>query len=309
MNSQTSNRVAQGVYRIPLSIVNSYMIGPPGAGDRSWVLIDAGMSFSAGTIVAEAAAIYGKDSRPAAILLTHGHFDHVGALEMLAKRWEVPVYAHTLELPYLMGRSAYPPPDPFVGGGAMALMSPLYSRQPINLGARVRPLPAEGVLPYLPGWKWIFTPGHSPGHVSLFREADRVLIAGDAFVTTKQESALAALLKPEAIHGPPAYFTCDWDAAAASVRTLAALNPEVAATGHGVPMSGPTMRRDLHALAAHFAEKAVPAEGRYVDHPARADASGVTYTPPQIAPPVKTVLAGIGVAALAGFLVSKSLKA
>ena len=42
----------------------------------------------------------------------------------------------------------------------------------------------------MPGWRWVHTPGHTAGHVSLFRDADRTLIAGDAFVTTKQESAL-----------------------------------------------------------------------------------------------------------------------
>ena len=71
-----------------------------------------------------------------------------------------------------------------------------------------------------PGWRWIHTPGHAPGHVSFFRDADRVLIAGDAFVTTKQESLLAALLKPQVVHGPPAYFNTDWSEAEASVRRL-----------------------------------------------------------------------------------------
>src|SRR4051812_29789160 len=67
--------------------------------------------------------------------------------------------------------------------------------------------PADGSVPALPSWRAIHTPGHAPGHVSLFRESDRLLLAGDAFVTTKQESAVAALLKPRVIHGPPAYFT------------------------------------------------------------------------------------------------------
>src|SRR5215207_9492829 len=105
-------RVADGVFRVPLSIVNAYLIGPPGAGDRGWVLVDAGLSTSRGLIVAEAARAFGPNARPAAIVLTHGHFDHVGSLEALAEWWNVPVYAHPRELPYLTGRADYPPPDP-----------------------------------------------------------------------------------------------------------------------------------------------------------------------------------------------------
>src|ERR671919_701782 len=90
---------------------------------------------------------------------------------------------------------------------------------------RIRPLPVDGSIPAMPGWRWIHTPGHSPGHVSLFRDSDRTLIAGDAFVTTKQESAIAALTNRPEIHGPPAYFTPDWTASRRSVERLAALEP------------------------------------------------------------------------------------
>ena len=45
--------------------------------------------------------------------------------------------------------------------------------------------PSDGSIPNMPGWQWIHTPGHSPGHISLFREKDRSLIAGDAFVAVK----------------------------------------------------------------------------------------------------------------------------
>src|SRR5687768_13447221 len=97
-----------------LMIVNVVYFGSPGAGDGQWVLIDAGVYGTAGLITDAAQQRFGPDSRPAAIILTHGHFDHVGALKELAERWGVPVYAHKLEFPYLNGRSAYPPPDPTV---------------------------------------------------------------------------------------------------------------------------------------------------------------------------------------------------
>lgn len=303
--SGTARPVAADLAWVPLSIVNVYLVGPPNAGDRGWVLVDAGLSLSGRTIRRAAAERFGADARPAAILLTHGHFDHVGSLKELAEGWDAPVFAHPLELPYLTGRADYPPPDPSVGGGLMSAMSPLYSRAGIDLRGRTRPLPGTGAVPHLPGWRWVPTPGHSPGHVSFFRDEDRALIAGDAFVTTKQESAVAALLKPEFVHGPPAYFTIDWGAAAASVRRLAQLRPSVAATGHGVPMRGEAMRRQLNHLANDFERVAVPSDGRYVRHPAVADETGVRYVPPPRLDPLLVAGAALGAAAVAGWVLSR----
>jgi glyoxylase-like metal-dependent hydrolase (beta-lactamase superfamily II) len=123
-------------------------------------------------------------------------------------------------------------------------------------------------VPFLDGWQWIHTPGHSVGHVSLWRLADRSLIAGDAFITTAQESAYAVATQEPELHGPPMYFTPDWQKAAESVRVLAALEPETVVTGHGHALRGPAMRASLHRLAAEFERIAVPAQGRYVNHPA-----------------------------------------
>jgi glyoxylase-like metal-dependent hydrolase (beta-lactamase superfamily II) len=292
---------------VQLPIVNLYLYGPPHAGDRQWVLIDAGLAFSAGKIARAAAERFGA-SRPAAIVLTHGHFDHVGALPDLADRWDAPVYAHELELPYLTGRSSYPPPDPAVGGGAMSFLSRFYPRGPIDLGARVRTLPPDGSVPGMPGWRWIHTPGHTAGHVALSRDADRTLVAGDAFVTVKQESALDALLlqRPH-VRRPPAYYTTDWEAARRSVVALAELRPNVAATGHGLPMYGERMRAELETLAREWDRLAVPAHGRYVRQPAVTDERGVVAVPPPVTDPQLLAVAGLGIAAVAGALVLRSL--
>ena len=263
-------------------MVNLYFVGPPNAGDRQWVLVDAGMPGSAERIARAAGARFGPGSRPAAIILTHGHFDHVGALEALAERWDAPIYAHPMELPFLTGRSSYPPPDPSVGGGLVAALSWSYPRGPIDLSDRVKPLPEGGSVPGLPDWRWIFTPGHTPGHIVLFRNTDRALIAGDAIVTTRQESALAVMAQRCELHGPPMYFTPDWVAAARSVAILADLEPEVVATGHGVPLHGDLVRADLHDLARDFHRRAVPRHGRYVGRPAETDANGIVSLPPEL---------------------------
>ena len=306
--ASTAQRVTDDLAYLRTAIVNVLFYGPPDAGDRGWVLVDAGMPGSTERIVAAATELFGWGARPAAIVLTHGHFDHVGALKELARRWEAPVYAHTLELPYLNGRSAYPPPDPTVGGGAMARLSPLYPRGPIYVGPRLTELPDDNTIPEMPGWRWIHTPGHSPGHVSLFRDSDRTLIAGDAVVTTKQESALAVLSQRPEMHGPPAYYTSDWGAARASVQALAALDPQVIATGHGAPMHGPAAAQALRDLADHFDELAVPKKGRYVNQPAVADERGTVSVPPPVSDPFPKVLLGVGAAALAGVVIRRAME-
>jgi len=240
-----------------LAIVNVAYIGPPNAEPGGWVLIDAGVPMTATTIRNAAKSRFGEGAAPTAIVLTHGHFDHIGVVQQLAKEWDVPVYAHESEAPYLDGTRAYDKPDPTVSG-LMARLSPLFPRGPIQLGERLRILPADGSIPVLPEWRWIATPGHTPGHISLWRERDRALVAGDAFITTEQESAYAVAVQKEELHGPPQYFTPDWTSAAASVRRLAALEPELVITGHGRAMKGPTMREALHALARDFERVAVP---------------------------------------------------
>jgi len=169
-----------------------------------------------------------------------------------------------VEMPFLTGKSDYPPPDPTVGKGALALMSFLYPNKGIDLGSRVQPFPEDATVPFMPGWRLIRTPGHTQGHVSLFRVEDGCLIAGDAFVTVKQESLYAVATQEQEVHGPPAYFTPDWNAARRSVDRLAALKPNIAATGHGVPMHGGELSRGLEKLVAHFDEIAIPDHGRYV---------------------------------------------
>ena len=259
-----------------LVFVNVVYVGQPGQPD--WVLVDTGLPGMAGSIASVAALRFGADVPPRAIVLTHGHFDHVGALETLAERWNVPLYAHRLERPYLDGSASYPKADPTVGGGVMALLSPLYPRSPVNVGRWLRNLPADGSIPELRDWRWIHTPGHSVGHVSLWREADRTLIAGDAFVTVAGESAYATATQAPEIHGPPKYFTHDWQAAERSVGELAKLEPEVVVTGHGRALHGPAMREGLHTLARDFGSLAIPPGGRYVADPQRAE-DGSAYKP------------------------------
>jgi glyoxylase-like metal-dependent hydrolase (beta-lactamase superfamily II) len=237
---------------LPLAIVNVVLHGGRGAGDRGWVLVDAGVAGSRSTIERVAGARFGAGARPAAIILTHGHFDHVGALEALAAEWEAPVYAHPLEHGYLDGSRRYPPADPSIRDGLMSLLSPLFPRGPIDVGPHLRALPGDGTVPAMPGWRWLHTPGHTPGHVSLWHEESRTLVAGDAVITTAQESAYEVARQIPEIHGPPRYFTMDWEAAADAVREISLLRPKTLVSGHGPALAGPAMREGLNRLAMDF---------------------------------------------------------
>src|SRR5262245_17247681 len=270
-------QIARGVYRLRTLLVNVYFI-ENGTSSRRWLLVDTGMPGYARAIRRAAERLF--RAPPAAILLTHGHFDHTGGLPRLADEWGVPIYAHPLELPYLTGRSPYAPPDPTVGGGMLSLVSPLYPRGPIDLEERVCMLPQDSAVPGLSEWRWLRTDGHTTGHVSFFRERDRTLIAGDAVVTTGQESTRNVLLQQPIVWRPPAYYTSDWNAARRSVAMLAALEPEVLATGHGQVMRGPVMRSELKALADGF-DRVMPQSGRYIPYPAVADERGVVHVPPR----------------------------
>jgi glyoxylase-like metal-dependent hydrolase (beta-lactamase superfamily II) len=253
------DNIADGVIGLRILMVNVYAI----SGAKGWVLVDAGLPMSAGRLRRWATFHFGE-TRPSAILLTHGHFDHVGALPDLVDDWGVPAFAHPLEMPYLQGVSKYPPPDMTAGGGFMSLLAPFYPRGPIDLGNDVQPLLANGKIPGLDDWKWIHTPGHTRGHVSFFRESDRTLLVGDAFCTTQAESLTSIATQKAELHGPPAYYTSDWDAAKASVEVLADLKPQTVAAGHGTPMSGPDVADALDELARNFDTIARP------HHPPRA---------------------------------------
>ena len=186
----------------------------------------------------------------------------------------------------------------------MSALSRFFPRGPIDLGERVRALPDDGSVPGMPGWRWIHTPGHTPGHVSFFRDLDRTLIAGDAFVTTRQESAISAITQRPELHGPPGYFTPDWPSARRSVEQLAALEPRRIVTGHGPPLEGTEMLNGLRQLARNFDRIAVPPRGRYVQQAAVMDENGVVALPPPVPDPLPRMVLGLG----AGLLLAAALR-
>jgi glyoxylase-like metal-dependent hydrolase (beta-lactamase superfamily II) len=253
--------ISEDIYYYTNQIVNVVMVGKKN--EDGWVLIDAGMPKSGKELINACRERFGLKP-PAAIVLTHGHFDHIGSIVDLIREWNVPVYAHHAEFPFLTGQQAYPEPDVTVEGGMLAKISSIYPNEPIQISEALKSLPADGSVPFLNDFKWHHTPGHTPGHVSFFRERDRVLIAGDAFVTVRTDSFYKVLVQKEEVNGPPRYFTTDWTAAERSVKLLQGLAPEVVITGHGPAMAGPDLKQGLDKLVKEWNTVALPDHGKYV---------------------------------------------
>lgn len=246
--------VADGVHQLPTgrgrAASHVYLV----RSGQGWVLVDAGWPNAEQSIVAAAESLYGSGAEPAAIVLTHLHPDHSGSAPALARRWDVPVYVHPAELPQAPGKLV----DEYANPLDRWVLRPLLRVLPegtmptTDLTAVVRPLdPAAGV-PGLPDWTCVHTPGHTPGHVALFRGSDGVLLTGDALLTTDLNSLRGLLSRATRVSGPPWIATWDWPAAGASVAVLAGLRPRVLASGHGRVMAGPSSARQLDELAARL---------------------------------------------------------
>ena len=256
-----------------------YCLGPRGRtqtdvyfvrSESSWVLIDAGWAKDGPSIKKAAESVFGADTRPASILLTHFHPDHAGSALQLARLWDCPVYVHPDELPLARGDFAaitkYAGPlDHWVVLPLMRAMG-RRRREAMLAGSSLsdvsRPFEPGAGVPGLAGWECIPTPGHTPGHVAFFRKSDRVLITGDACLTVDIDSFWDLLRNKQSIARPPSVATWNWQAAKASVAALARVEPRVLASGHGIPMTGAGTARDLHAFADRFSGGGTTGEGR-----------------------------------------------
>jgi glyoxylase-like metal-dependent hydrolase (beta-lactamase superfamily II) len=235
----------------------------------SWALIDTASAKCDRVIQEAAEVLFGANTPPAAILLTHDHPDHAGSTLELARRWDCLVYVHPDELPLVTAEPStffstvkkYANPlDIWIILPLMRLM-PRRRRESMLSESSFKDVarafdPGTGV-PGLPDWEYIPTPGHTPGHVAFFRPGDRVLIAGDAVLAVNLNSLWGFLLwgirrNKQRLSGPPWYSTWSWRAAKESVAPLARLEPRVLACGHGLPMSGSGTAPELRAFADHF---------------------------------------------------------
>lgn len=220
----TLTTLADDVHQIaltPRNGVNAYLLGD--------VLVDAGMTFQAGALLK---ALTGRAVR--ALALTHAHVDHAGGAAKVTG---------ALGVPYWTGARDAEAARTGVAVMAGGLPGPLA-----GVAQKIADFPAHPVDRELTegddigaGFVVLDTPGHSPGHVSYWRESDRTLVCGDVL------NGMNLITTKKGLHTPPAKFTPSVSDNVASAKRLAALRPARVLFGHGPVWTDPDA---LEAFAA-----------------------------------------------------------
>jgi glyoxylase-like metal-dependent hydrolase (beta-lactamase superfamily II) len=202
--------IADDVYLLrgfPPNAINVYLVGD--------VLLDAATRHAGRRILRQ---LEGREVTAHA--LTHAHADHQGASHEICEK---------LGIPFWVG----------AGDVDVAESGDVMSRQPDHplntLIGKVWPGPGHPVARRLAegdeiaGFTVLDTPGHSAGHVSLWRESDRTLICGDVL------NGMNLLTTIPGLHEPIAIFTPDPARNRESAKRLGELEPALACFGHGPP--------------------------------------------------------------------------
>jgi hydroxyacylglutathione hydrolase len=205
-------QVAPGVLRIAvarLDAVNVYLLED--------VLLDSGSRFQRKRLLS---VLSGRSVRAHA--LTHAHFDHQGSSHYLCDSLGIPLLCgegdrRAVELGN--HRALFPKPEGLSAWLGWKLAGPSH---PVTHTLK------EGDS--VGGFKVLETPGHTPGHLAFWREADRLLIVGDVLFHRNPVT-----LRP-GLQEPFLFATKDAVANRSSARRLASLNPTVICFGHGAPL-------------------------------------------------------------------------
>ena len=217
--------IAEGVWQLrgfPRDMFNVYL-----AED---VLIDAATRWAKGRILRQ------LRQRPIRMVaLTHCHPDHQGVAKIICERMGIPLACHEADSAAMEGRVPMQPNNWLV-----------------RLGKRFWSGAAHAVARVLregdeiAGFRVVHAPGHTPGHIMFFRDADRLVIAGDVLAN------LNFLTRRPGLREPPWFFSSDPAENRHSIQKLVRLKPSLVCFGHGPPLRNPEL---LERFASMLAER------------------------------------------------------
>jgi glyoxylase-like metal-dependent hydrolase (beta-lactamase superfamily II) len=211
-------KIIDNVFLVPKVMANSYIIMDA----DGLTIIDTGMPRSERKILAYVSSLGRSASDVKRIILTHSDLDHVGGLAVLHKLTGARTYTSQIEAGAIAaGTSSRQIKS---SGFSMrrlmfSLLRPFMKATPFH----VDEILTDGqILPALGGLRVVETPGHTPGHISLFAPALGVLFCGDSMVTDEN-----------GIHGSRSGLTWDDAKAKEAERRQAALGARIVCSGHG----------------------------------------------------------------------------
>jgi hydroxyacylglutathione hydrolase len=198
--------LADGVYQLkgfPPNTINVYLVGD--------VLVDAGTPAAKKRVLTQLA---GREVRTH--LVTHAHPDHFGSSHAVCETLEIGLWSGAADA------AAVETASPALAEGRLPRLLAKMKMPPGHPVAR-RLQEGDSIGDFVV----LDVPGHSPGHIALWRESDRTLICGDVFFNLPN-------LRP-----PPDFLTFDPERNRESMRRLAQLRPALVLFGHGPPLRDP----------------------------------------------------------------------
>jgi glyoxylase-like metal-dependent hydrolase (beta-lactamase superfamily II) len=227
MASFSISEGASGVWQVRLPWVVAYILSD----GNSWSLVDSGIRWDRGRLLKAIASLGLRTADCHSVLLTHGHCDHAGNAAFFADRCNAPLHAHADERIFIETQRTYIPR----GRRALSAQGLMFAAAEVVWPVRRRKVDIalhEGDAVDTPAgtWRVLHTPGHTPGHISFYRESDRVLLSGDAIINVIPFKRVEGLTLPQAI------FSADTALARQSAKRLAELAPQTLLPGHGRPI-------------------------------------------------------------------------
>jgi glyoxylase-like metal-dependent hydrolase (beta-lactamase superfamily II) len=199
------------------------------------VLIDTGLQNNISKLkrVLDSLTLGWKDIK--AILITHGHLDHVRNLFQLKELTGAPVLAHAAEQSHLNGTY------PYKGVARLCGLLEGIGRRCLHYQrvAIDEPLLPNAVLPYWGGLQVIFLPGHTAGHCGFYSGRFNLLFSGDLFASSWF-----------ATHLPPAFLNSTPERLGDSLQRAKSLNPQGIVPSHYDKLDVAMHRRRLESLLA-----------------------------------------------------------